>query len=110
VGGRAPRVFRFKIGKISTRFAQYLVCLPKLTVLAFQRFQLISDIRCHAGASVGIDFSLLYPIQQCARRAADFGSNRRNSRLARGVIDFMIQNHPHRALTYFWREFIGRLT
>lgn len=46
---------------------------------------------------------------QCLRRAADLGRDRRDRRPSRGVLAFVIQHDPNRAVANLRRKLVGRL-
>ena len=69
-------VHELRLGKISGSLAQDFVGLPKLTVFALQRLQLLRHIRRNAGRAAAVAVSLLHPFMQRLRRAADLGRDR----------------------------------
>ena len=95
--------------KYADRLAQDLVGLSKLAVLALQRLQLRRHVGRHAGPLAAVDLGLLHPLVQRLRRAADLGRDRRDRRPARGMLAFVIQHHPHRAVADLRRKLVRRL-
>src|SRR5690606_1683458 len=98
-----------RLGKIRARLAQDLVGLSKLAVLALQGLEFRRHIRGNSGANATVALRLLHPLMQRLRRAADLGGDRRDRRPARGMLDFVMQNQPHRTGTDLRRELVGRL-
>ena len=78
---------------------KYLLMMAALTIVAF-RFEWPGALDEMMGRFAGIDLSLLHPIQQRVRRAADLCRYRLTGTPAGGMVSLVIQNHPHRSLTH----------
>jgi hypothetical protein len=72
--------------------------LPQFAVLAFQRFQLIRDIRRDARPLAAIDLRFFHPLVEGVGGATDLLGDRNHGCPARGVFALMLGNHTHRPL------------
>src|SRR3546814_408499 len=102
------RAVELRLSKICRRLAQNLVGLPQLSDLALERLHLVGNLGRDTRPLAAVDFSLLYPLMQRRRRAANLLGNRYHRRPARWIIPLVIQHHPDRSLAYLRRKLVRR--
>ena len=90
-----------RLGEKRTRQTQDLVCLAQLTHFALQGLDALFFGSGRPWPLAGITLLLAYPAAQRLRRAADLGSDRRDSRPLRLVLAACFADHTHGALDYF---------
>ncbi|GGZ16996.1 hypothetical protein GCM10011614_34510 [Novosphingobium colocasiae] len=58
------RAVELRLGKISRRLAQYLVGLPQLANLSFERLHLVGNLGRDTRPLAAVDLSRLHPLMQ----------------------------------------------
>lgn len=77
--------------------------------LTFQHLQLLGNVGGNPSPLAAVDFGLLHPVKQRMRRAADLGRYRCHRCPARGMLAFVIQDHPYRSGTDLGGELVRRV-